>query len=140
MPRQTIERIKKSPNLVHVEVLRNGSGTVQMSSVGSNSTTAGTTGATTTVSGPSDLVAFENLTVTASADAAATTPITGTVSRNGSSVGTFSIAATGQQTTTVTTRNTLTTPANAPTWTLNATVASNSTPVNLSVSREQRLE
>lgn len=138
MPRETVEKIERSPNMVHIEAQRNASGTVQMTSVGSVSAVAGTAGTTTTLTGATGLAGFTSAVVTASPDNTATTPVTGTVNRDGSSIGTFSFAATGQQTSTVTSLNTLTTPANAPNWTLSATANGSETTVNLTASQEQR--
>lgn len=137
MARDTARKIETSPNLAHVDVVRNSAGTVQMTTsvqnTGNTQTgTATNTVGTTYVNDPG-LVCFTSATIKGSGGGGGNTA-TLTLLRDGAAVATTS--GTGAITTSIS--NTHTTPLNAPKY--QAKVASNGGTATwtVTVKREKR--
>lgn len=143
MSRDAARKLGRSPNGDHALVKRDSTGTVQMSQVATGSTNLSNTGNaayTTIAAGTPNLVAFTSATITVQSGdiAASNTPFHLTINRDGSALTSTTISATGANVT-LNTSATLTTPANAPSWTLSGDVAGGTmSNVSHTVSREDR--
>lgn len=138
MPRDTARKVETSPNLVHIDVLRNSAGTVQMTGVTTTTghTQTGTvtnTPFSTTINDPG-LVAFTSATISGSGGGAGNA-VTINLIRDGATIA--STTGTGAVTSAIS--NTHTTPLNAPQYSVQVISNGGTATASFSLSREQRL-